>query len=197
MSSPPSIAPPASLRLQQRDVALLLVDAQTKLTAAMPPARLERAVRSWGTLLEMAARWKLPVGVSEQYPEGLGGTLPLLREVIAKMSPPAVCFDKRDFSCLASPMMERLLQSGRRTFLVAGLETHICVYQTARDLVERGFRVFVPVDAVASRSEDDRAVGLQLIERAGGILTSTEAALFDLQGRAEGDDWKALARLVK
>jgi nicotinamidase-related amidase len=188
---------PSTLRLDRRDVALLVVDAQTKLAAAMPPARLERAVRSWAALLEMAARWKLPTGVSEQYPEGLGRTLPVLLEGVSKVSPPAIVFDKKDFSCVGSPMLELLLQSGRRTIVVAGLETHVCVYQTARDLVDRGLRVFVPADAVASRSDEDREIGLRLIERAGAIVTTTEALLFDLQQRAEGEDWKALKRLVK
>jgi nicotinamidase-related amidase len=77
------------------------------------------------------------------------------------------------------------------------METHVCVYQTARDLVSRGYQVHVPVDAVSSRTKSNWRVGLELIERAGAIPTSTEVCVFDLLQRAGGDDFKALSKLIK
>lgn len=186
-----------NLALDPNDTALLLVDAQERLAAAMPDAHLRRALRNWLALLEMAGRLKLPVAVSEQYPKGLGPTLPVLKEALGKMIPEARYFDKLEFSGCASPQLQHFLSGGRRTLIVAGMECHICVYQTVRDLIARGCTVHVPVDAVLSRRRENWQVGVDLMTRAGAVPTSTETVLFDLVRTAGSEDFKALSKLVK
>jgi nicotinamidase-related amidase len=145
----------------------------------------------------MAARLKLPVCASEQYPQGLGPTLPVLKEALLKVMPPTRWVEKLDFSCCDAPLFQQFLDNGRGTFIVAGMECHVCVYQTVRALVARGLRVHVPSDACVSRAKENWRTGGMLMERAGAIVTSTETVLFDLVKRAEGENFRALTKLVK
>ena len=186
------------LALSPTDTGLILVDIQERLASSMPEAPLEKTLRNWAALAEIGARLHLPVAVSEQYPKGLGHTLPLLREVLGKTTPPPRFVDKLDFDGMRVPLFEQLvMSSGRRSWIVAGMETHVCVFQTVRGLRERGFHVHVITDAVLSRKKQDWRIGLSLMGQAGAVLTSTEAALFDLIGRAEGDHFKALSKLIR
>ncbi len=193
----PSSPTSPSIKLRREDTSLLFVDIQVRLAAAMPPEALDSALRAWVLLVETAGRLRLPTAVSEQYPKGLGPTLPVLRESIGKLAPPARFFEKLDFSAADHPILTQFLGQGRRTVIVVGMESHVCVYQTVRDLVQRGFVVHVPVDAVVSRRDIDYDAALRLYERAGAIVTSTEVVVFDLLGRAEGEEFKALSRLIK
>ena len=186
-----------ALVLDPADVGLVLIDCQVKLANAMPEAVLGRAVRNWVALAEMSARMKLPVCVSEQYPQGLGSTLPVLKETLLKVMPPARWLEKLDFSCCDAPLFQQFLANGRRTFIVAGMECHVCVYQTVRAMVGRGLRVHVPADACLSRAKENWRTGLALMERTGAVVTSTETVLFDLVKRAEGESFRALTKLVK
>ena len=158
---------------------------------------IDRPLEPYSARVEMAARLKLPVCASEQYPQGLGGTLPVLKEALAKVMPPTRWVEKLDFSCCETPLFQQFLASGRRTFIVCGMETHVCVYQTVRAMVARGLRVHVPGDACLSRSRDNWRVGMELMARAGAVPTSTETVLFDLVKRAEGENFRALTKLVK
>ena len=179
------------------DTCLVMIDCQVKLSNAMPNEALGRAVRNWIALCEMAARIKMPVCASEQYPQGLGGTLPVLKEGLMKVMPPTRWVEKLDFSCCETPLFQQFLANGRRTFIVCGMETHVCVYQTVRAMMARGLRVHVPVDACLSRSKHNWRVGIDLMARAGAVPTSTETVLFDLVKRAEGENFRALTKLVK
>jgi nicotinamidase-related amidase len=185
------------LVLDPADTGLVLIDCQVKLANAMPQEALAKAVRNWIALVEMAARMKLPVCVSEQYPQGLGSTLPVLKEALMKVMPPARWLEKLDFSCCDAPLFQQFLANGRRTFIVAGMECHVCVYQTVRAMRARGLGVHVPGDACLSRAQENWRVGLALMERTGAVATSTETVLFDLVKRAEGESFRALTKLVK
>ncbi len=185
------------LVLDPADTRLVLIDCQVKLANAMPSEVLGRAVRNWVALAEMGARMKLPVCASEQYPQGLGSTLPVLKETLLKVMPPTRWVEKLDFSCCDTPLFQQFLAIGRTTFVVAGMETHVCVYQTVRAMVARGLRVHVPADACVSRVKENWRTGLSLMERAGAVITSTETVLFDLVKRAEGENFRALTKLVK
>jgi nicotinamidase-related amidase len=189
--------PSTSLVLDPADTCLVMIDIQVKLANAMPSDVLGRAVRNWIALTEMAARMRLPVCASEQYPQGLGPTLPVLKEALMKVMPPTRWLEKLDFSCCETPLFQQFLANGRRTFIVCGMETHVCVYQTVRAMVARGLRVHVPMDACLSRNKANYRVGLDLMMRAGAVPTSTETVLFDLVKRAEGENFRALAKLVK
>jgi nicotinamidase-related amidase len=184
-------------RPDRADTGLVIIDVQERLSAAMPREVLDRALRQNATLLEMAALLKLPVAISEQYPKGLGPTVPLLKEAAMKVMPPARFIEKTEFSLCGAPLFDQFLGVGRKTWIVTGMETHICVLQTVRDLIARGYTVHVPVDACVSRKKLDWKTGAAQMAQMGAVITTTETVLFDLVKRAQGDEFRALARLVK
>ena len=186
-----------ALRPERHDTGLVIVDMQERLAAAMPREALDRTLRACSTLIEMAALLKLPVAVSEQHPKGLGSTVMMLKEAALKVMPPARFFEKIDFSCCGAPLFDQFLGAGRKTWIVCGMETHICVYQTVRDLLGRGYSVQVPLDACLSRKKLDWQVGGSLMGRLGAVMTTSETLLFDMIKRAQGDEFRALSRLVK
>ncbi len=186
-----------ALRVSAQDTALVLVDIQDRLASAMPAEAFAAMTRNIVTLVAAAARLNLPVLVSEQYPRGLGRTIPVLREALGKLQQAAIYLEKDAFSLADEPLAQSFLGHGKRTLVMVGVETHICVYQSARELSRRGYAVHVPVDAVASRTEDNHRIGVDLIARSGGVPTSTETVVFDLLERAGTEDFKALSRLVK
>jgi len=182
-----------NLRSRPEDSAVLLIDWQQRLTAAMPAAIAEANTRNASHLLTLAARLGLPVVATEQYPKGLGPTLEPLSALLD--APPHA---KTVFSAMAADAaVEAIRATGRRSWIVLGMETHVCVFQTARDMVEAGFDVQVPQDAVLSRTAANWRNGLDLIGAAGGLVTNTETVLFDLLGEAKGDDFKAVSRLIR
>jgi nicotinamidase-related amidase len=177
---------------------LLIVDIQERLAAAMPRSVMEQLERYTAVLAELARRMALPVVVSRQYPKGLGPTLPTIEEALAGLD--VHRFDKLEFSVAAAPAfapVRRALGPRRTQWIVVGMETHVCVYQTVRDLVGAGQQAFVPRDVVASRTQDNWKTGLALIERAGGVVTSAETVIFEALGQAGTEDFKALSKLLK
>jgi nicotinamidase-related amidase len=177
-------------RLERDKAALLVVDIQERLLAAMPPEAAERLVRRTVAAIQGARALGLPVVATEQYPKGLGPTVPAVRETLA-VTP----IEKVQFSCALPSVLEAL--HGRTQVLLTGMETHVCVFQTARDLAERGATPYLCVDAVLSRTEADRQVGLELCKEAGAVVTSVETALFDLLGKAGTPEFKAVSQAVK
>jgi nicotinamidase-related amidase len=183
----------STLALDRADALLMVIDVQEKLSAAMPKAPLAELERHAAVLIRAARRLEIPVIATEQYPKGLGPTLASLRELL-----PQEPMSKMEFSCGASkPIARQVLASGRKQVVVVGMEAHVCVFQTVRDLIDGGFSVFVVQDAVISRSEANRGVGLRLCEKAGATLTSTETVLFDLLGVAGTPEFKELTALIK
>lgn len=172
---------------------VVIVDVQDKLTPAMPPEALERLVKYARALIHAGKVLGMPVLASEQYPKGLGRTLPQLAELL-----PAKPLEKVHFSCGADAAFQRSLENtGRKQVILAGMEGHVCVFQTARDLVAMGFDVHVCADAVTSRTEEHRTRGLNLCERAGAVVTTAETAIFDLLSQAATPEFKAVASWVK
>jgi nicotinamidase-related amidase len=183
----------AGLALDRGDALLLVVDVQERLAKAMAPGALAALEKNTAVLIRAARRLGMPVVATEQYPKGLGPTVAALRELL-----PADPMTKMEFSCgAARPIAQEILRTGRRQAVVAGMEAHVCVFQTVRDLLRGGFSVFVVQDAVISRSDANRATGLALCERAGAVLTSTETVLFDLLGVAGTPEFKELTALIK
>jgi nicotinamidase-related amidase len=184
---------PLDLLLERDNAMLLLIDVQERLAQAMPPEALAQALRNAAVLIKAAVRLGLPVVASEQYVKGLGSTIPELRALL-----PDAPLEKLEFSCGSNkPLARQILKAGRSQVIVAGMETHVCVFQTVRDLLRGDLAVFVPQDAVVSRTEANRAVGLRLCEKSGATLTSTETVLFDLLGVAGTPEFKELAPLIK
>lgn len=183
-------------RLDPKKTAVVVVDVQDRLAAAMPAEQLERVKRSARILVEAARLLGARVLATEQYPKGLGATVPEVAEALKSADAP--CFEKLDFSaCDAAGFGERLSGSGVTAAVVLGMETHVCVYQTVRALRAAGHAVHVLADAVASRTPANWQNGLDLCVRTGAVVTNTETVVFDLLGRAGTDDFKVLSRLVK
>lgn len=184
------------LHLDPKDTLLIVVDVQERLFTAMPEGAKADLVRSGTVLLEGAALLGVQAVVTEQYPEKLGATLPALAERLAKSDAPR--FSKLDFSACRDAAFDTFLsKSDRRRAVVIGMETHICVFQTVRDLVARGFSVHVPIDGVASRRDDHRTTGLDLCRAAGATITTSETLLFDWLGRAGSDQFRQISKLIK
>jgi nicotinamidase-related amidase len=183
-------------RLVPASSLLLVVDVQERLAAAMPKESLERLVKSACLLLEAAAILGVPVIASEQYPKGLGPTLPEIGQLLVTrgISP----IDKLDFDAASEPRISSELgRAAPRSVVLVGMEAHVCVFQTARELVRRGYAVHVVSDAVASRTEDNRKAGLALAERAGAVLTVAETVVFDWVARAGTPSFRAISKLVR
>jgi nicotinamidase-related amidase len=186
----------AEMRLDRTRAALLVVDVQERLAAVMAPGEIASCERNILLLGELARRLGMPVVLSEQYPSGLGPTLPALRAAMEEAR--AVRFEKMTFSCTDDPGFGEIYRRlGRDQWIVVGMEAHVCVYQTARGLVTMGATVHIPSDAVVSRAPTNMHAGLHLAERAGAIITTTEVLVFDALGRAGTDEFRALSRLVR
>jgi nicotinamidase-related amidase len=180
----------ASGRLSAADSALLVIDVQDKLLAAIPGA--DGLLRNLTFLLDAARLLDVPVLATEQYPQGLGPTAAAVAERLPPERPAKVAF-----SCDAVPAVADAVNTGRPNVLLAGIETHVCVMQTALDLLNRGVGVFVAADAVASRFDVDHRFALNRLERAGAVLTTVETAAFEWLGGADHPAFKAVSRLVR
>jgi len=178
--------------LISKDTLLLVIDVQGKLASAVFESELVE--KNIGKLIRACRIFDVPVLVTEQYPKGLGSTIQSVRELAGEVQP----VEKITFSCCGSEeFMKRLRAFGRNDILVVGMETHVCVYQTAVDLLEFGYNVHLVTDAVSSRSVENRQIGIRCIEKAGASLTSTEMAVFELLRIAAGDTFKAISAIVK
>lgn len=174
--------------LDRSRTALVVVDVQE----AFRPAVLDfaRVAHNAGVLVQGARALGIPVVATEQYPRGLGATVPEVAEHLDGAAP----VEKTVFSAAAA---EGFDLDGRDQALLCGIESHVCVSQTAHDLLDRGVEVHVARDAVSSRSEENLELGLHKMEGAGAVLTSVETALFELLGQAGSDEFKAVQRLIK
>lgn len=189
---------PDALSIDRGRAALLIIDVQERLSAAMPADVAAKAVRNIGVLIEMARRFSMPVVVSQQYPKGLGPTVAAIESILGEL-PALHRFDKIEFGCAAAPAFVEVREAlgNDRQWIVTGMETHVCVYQTVRQLVAAGDRVHVMRDAVVSRTKENWKVGLGLMAHAGAVISSTETVLFDVLERAGSDHFKELSKLIK
>ena len=171
---------------------LLIIDVQGRLAQGV--FQSETLEANIGKLVRCCTILDVPVLLTEQYPKGLGSTIDSVKELLHGN----VAVEKLSFSCCGTPdFMKKLRSFNRNDILVAGIEAHVCVYQTAVDLVEFGYNVHLVTDCVSSRTEENRTLGIRCIEKAGASLTSTEMALFELLRVAEGERFKAISKIVK
>lgn len=179
--------------LDKNDAVLVVIDVQEKLCRAMDEKVLERLTTNIGILQEAARELGMPQVATEQYVKGLGETLCVLKDRLAE---PAI--EKMTFSCCGeTPFPDRLKALGRKQVIVTGMETHVCVLQTVLELLDAGFVVHLVRDAVMSRRKDNWFVGLETARAAGAVITSTEAALFQLLKVAGTEEFKKLSKLVR
>jgi len=177
-----------TMRLTPATSLLAVIDVQERLLAVM--AEADRVVARCSRLAEAARILGVRAVLTEQYPQGLGPT----PAALAAPLPPAA--PKMAFSCCGCGGFDAALAPEIADVVLAGLETHVCVTQTALDLLARGVGVFVAVDAIASRHAIDHEVALRRLEGAGAVLTTTEAVLFEWCRTAEHPQFQAIRRLV-
>ncbi|TCD48781.1 hydrolase [Chlorobium sp. N1] len=171
---------------------LLVVDVQGRLAPSVHAS--EAVVGAVGRMIRACTILEVPVLVTEQYPKGLGKTVDSLMELLPGAEP----VEKLSFSCCGDEdFMSRLRAFSRNDILLAGMETHVCVYQTAVELLDFGYNVHLLTDAVSSRSEENRSLGIRCIEKAGASLSSTEMAMFELLREAGTERFKAVSAIVK
>ena len=176
------------MRLHAQTSLLCVVDIQERLLPAIPSGRQVAAMA--GRLADAATLLDVRRVLTEQYPKGLG---PTPADLAAKL-PPAV--SKMAFSCCGSDSFAAIIADDIESVLLCGLETHVCIQQTALDLLARGLTVFIAADAVGSRHAFDHEIALRRMESSGAILTTTEAALFEWCRSAEHPQFQAVRRLV-
>lgn len=175
--------------LDRARTALVVIDVQEAFAKAVE--RFEAVATATATLVRGAHVLGVPVLVTEQYPRGLGETVDTVRDALGDG---VARLPKTVFSAARADGFDL---AGRDQALLCGIETHVCVAQTAHDLLDRGVEVHVAADAVASRTDANRELGLRKMADSGAIVTSVEMALFELLGAAGSDEFRAIQRLVK
>jgi nicotinamidase-related amidase len=174
---------------------LLLVDIQQKLCAAMPEGVAKKVVETASALLEAANALSIPVLVTEQYPKGLGETI---AELSSQLTAQSASVEKTCFSCMqADGFADKLAQTQRQQVVLLGMETHVCILQTALDLQAAGYQVFVVENGVSSRSSSNHQNAVDRMRQAGVIISNKESTMFEWLGDARHPVFKQLAKLIK
>jgi nicotinamidase-related amidase len=181
-----------TIRIHQEDAVLVLIDFQERLMPAME--NNEELAASVIKLIKGSNIMGIPKLVTQQYTKGLGPTIPGIHEALGQYDP----IEKTSFSAMGEPAFAKALEkAGKKTAIVAGVETHVCVQQTALELLERGYNVFLPADCVSSRRHIDKKYALKRMAQAGAFLTTCEAVLFELCGESHRPGFKEISALVK
>jgi len=178
--------------LDKENTALLIIDVQEKLMEVMGNG--QRIVTNILNLLQLSELYDLPVILTEHFPKWLGSTLP----EIVKSLPSTYPIKKLNFNCCDVDAFNRKLDStGRKNIIITGVESHICVFQTCASILERGFNAHVPQDAVDSRTEENWRVGLELMNKAGAYITSTETVIYQILKKAGTKEFKKMLKLIR
>lgn len=172
---------------------LLVIDVQTRLAKVM--SERDGLMRNCETLITAAKILSVPVTVTEQYPKALGNTEAALSEALPPLTTPVekTCFS----SCAAQDFDNYFTYSENSQAILCGIESHVCVLQTAMDLLNKNQQVFIVADAVASRSRDNKNIALNRMQQAGAIISSTESILFEWMKDAKHEQFKAISALIR
>ena len=178
--------------LESKTTILVIIDVQGKLAQIMHDR--EDLVKNLQILISGAKLLEIPIIWIEQLPDKLGPTIPEIQELLPDIEP----IVKDVFSCARNEEFNgRLQELHGHDIILAGIESHVCVYQTAMDLLGHDYAVYVAADAVSSRTDSNKQLGLERMLLEGVVQTSVEMVLFELQGVATGDRFRKLAKLVK
>lgn len=181
--------------LQSQQSQLIIIDQQSRLGAAMPEADWQQVLRHSSRLLQAANALNIPVLLSEQYPKGLGATDAEIKNLLADNHQR---FEKTEFSCCANAAyQQQLINNKHNQLILTGMETHVCVLQTAIEAMDSGFEVFVVEDAVCSRDSSHKHNALQRLRQAGVIITNHESVLFEWMRDARHEQFKFISSLLK
>lgn len=178
--------------LNSENAVLFVIDVQEAFARVL--GDIDKLGANIAVMIEAAKILSVPVVVTEQYPKGLGSTIPVIKEALGDCQ----YFQKDCFSaCGVDDLMSWLSLSGRKQVIVTGIETHVCVSQTCHDLLFNDYAVHLVTDAVDSRIATNKQVGIEKIVIAGGVPTSIEAALFEMLVTSGTDVFKQVQRLIK
>ena len=177
--------------LKTDETVLIVIDIQERLVPAMKYGK--KVIDNTNILISIAKELEIPIIVTEQYPKGLGKTVPELSSNLEENLP----YEKMTFSAYTDEVSATLEKTGRKKIIVAGMETHVCVFQTVRDLIASGYQVYVVQDAVCSRTKDNFKNGISLMSQMGAVVTNTETVLFDLIKISGTPKFKKLSKLIK
>ncbi|NQZ53311.1 MAG: hydrolase [Piscirickettsiaceae bacterium] len=182
-----------SILLDELESVVVVVDIQQRLAAAMPEDVRGNVIKQVSLLLTAANTLSIPVTATEQYPKGLGPTEP---ELMAYLDD-ATIIEKTNFSCVkADDFIKHIERLDRQQIILVGMESHICILQTALDLKAQGFEVYVVEDAVSSRTKENQRNAIQRMQYAGVIITNVESVIFEWLGDAKHSEFKTLAKLL-
>lgn len=177
--------------LIEAEVVLMVIDIQDRLIPAMKYG--EQVIQNTNILISVAKKLGVPIIVTEQYPKGLGKTV----SDVSNNLEGALTYEKTSFSGCTSEVSSELKGLGRKKIIITGTETHVCVFQTVRDLLANGYQVFVVGDAVCSRTKGNYLNGLSLMSSMGAVVTNTETIFFDLLKQSGTPLFKELSKLIK
>ncbi|RJP20382.1 MAG: isochorismatase family protein [Deltaproteobacteria bacterium] len=182
--------------LNREDAVLILVDIQARLVPAIDKELYARSLKNFKIAIEAAGTLGLPILLTEQYPKGLGRTVPEVLQALEGRDYRLI--EKMTFSCARDEgFLAVVAKTGRRQVVIAGMETHVCVYQTSVDLVNAGYDVFVLDDAVSSRFPHNYQSGIAALRDAGAAVVSTETAVFQLMKVAGTPEFKKISSLLR
>jgi nicotinamidase-related amidase len=179
-------------KINRDDAVLIIIDLQERLMKAMKDR--EKVYKNTNLLLSTVKEFDIPVVLSEQYPRGLG---PTVAEIKNNLPSDFTYMEKQSFSLCGAGLLDILTKLEKKTIILCGSETHICVFQTARDLVDAGYNVHLVRDAVCSRFDENYNNSLDLMSELGAVVTNTETVVFDLLQTAGTSEFKAISPLVK
>lgn len=177
--------------LNREDTVLMVIDIQERLVPVMKYE--DQVIDNNKILITAAKEMNFPVVATEQYPKGLGRTVPELLDLIDQEN----VYAKNSFTAYTDEVKEALRSLGKKKILVTGMETHVCVFQTVRDLINDGYEVFIVKDAVASRTKSNFLNGLDLMQSLGAIITNTETTVFDLLKVSGTPEFKVMSKMIK
>jgi nicotinamidase-related amidase len=173
------------------EVVLLIIDIQDRLVPAMKYG--EQVIQNTNIIISLAKKLGVPIIVTEQYPKGLGKTV----SDVSNNLEGALTYIKTTFSGCTKEVTSSLKGLGRKKIVITGMETHVCVFQTVRDLLDNGYQTFVVGDAVCSRTKENYRNGLSLMSSMGAVVTNTETVFFDLLKQADTPLFRELSKLIK
>ncbi|MCK9526647.1 MAG: isochorismatase family protein [Limnochordia bacterium] len=177
--------------LDRENTVLLEIDIQDKLVPVMKYK--DQVIRNAKILITAAREMNVPVIATEQYPKGLGRTV---LELLSLMDEENI-FSKNSFTAYTDQVKAALQKRAKKKVVVTGMETHVCVFQTVRDLINDGYQVFVVKDAIASRTKSNYLNGLDLMQAMGAVITNTETVVFDLLKVSGTPEFKMMSKLIK
>jgi nicotinamidase-related amidase len=178
--------------LDKNNTALVIIDIQDRLANVMKMR--EDVVKNCLHLIELSKMLNIPVVVTEQYPKGLGQTVPEIKEQL----PSYQLIEKLTFNCCEEPnFLNEIKKLDKKSLILTGMETHICVLQTCIGLLKEGFDVHLVRDAVCSRAKENWKTGIEFIRNAGAVITCTETVLFQLLKVAGTEEFKVISKRIK